>query len=160
MKRGSTIFLRVTVIVMGLIALALSVLLLPAIHAEWGRQYPDIAYMKYPTLIGLGGAAIPFFIALYQAWKLLDYIDKNTAFSELSVTALKYIKYCALIISGLFTLGLPLVYYVADREDAPGIMVIGLFFVFASVVIAGFAAVLQMLLQNAIDIKSENDLTV
>jgi len=160
MKRGSTIFLRVTVVIMGLIALALCVLLLPAIHAEWGQQYPDVAYMKYPILFGLGGATILFFVALYQAWKLLGYIDANTAFSLVSVTALRYIKYCALLISGLFALGLPLVYYVADIEDAPGIMVIGLFFVFASVVIAGFAAVLQMLLQNAIDIKSENDLTV
>ena len=33
-------------------------------------------------------------------------------------------------------------------------------FPFASIVIAVFAAVLQMLLKNAIDIKSENDLTI
>jgi hypothetical protein len=32
--------------------------------------------------------------------------------------------------------------------------------VFASMVIAVFAAVLQKLLQNAMDIKSDNDLTV
>ena len=160
MKRGSTIFLRTTVVIMALIALTLCILLLPAISAEWGQEYPEAVYMKYPALFGLGGAAIAFFFALYQAWKLLNYIDRNTAFSGLSITALRYIKYCALLISGLFTLGLPIVYYVAHIEDAPGLMVIGLFFVFASVVVAGFAAVLQMLLQNAIDIKSENDLTV
>ena len=37
---------------------------------------------------------------------------------------------------------------------------VGLVIIFASMVIAVFAAVLQRLLQEAIDIKSENDLTV
>ena len=48
----------------------------------------------------------------------------------------------------------------AEIDDAPGIIVIGLVIIFASMVIAVFAAVLQRLLQEAIDIKSENDLTV
>jgi hypothetical protein len=39
-------------------------------------------------------------------------------------------------------------------------MPIGLVIIFASMVIAVFAAVLQRLLQEAIHIKSENDLTI
>ena len=105
-------------------------------------------------------SAIPFYFALYQAFKLLSYIDKNKAFSELSVKALKNIKYCAITISILYVLGMPLFYLMAERDDAPGIILIGLVIIFASMVIAVFAAVLQRLLQEAIDIKSENDLTV
>lgn len=56
--------------------------------------------------------------------------------------------------------GLPFFYIVAKLEDAPGIMLIGLGIIFASTIIAVFAAVLQRLLQEAIDIKSENDLTI
>jgi DUF2975 family protein len=37
---------------------------------------------------------------------------------------------------------------------------LGIFTTFASIVIATAAAVFQRLLQNAVDIKSENDLTV
>ncbi|MDM5326781.1 helix-turn-helix domain-containing protein [Neobacillus sp. CF12] len=37
-------------------------------------------------------SAIPFYFALYQAFTLLSYIDKNKAFSEISVKALKKIK--------------------------------------------------------------------
>ena len=55
---------------------------------------------------------------------------------------------------------MPFVIYVADKDDAPGAVGIGLVIIFASLIIAVFAAVLQRLLQNAIDIKSENDLTV
>ncbi len=48
----------------------------------------------------------------------------------------------------------------AARVDPPSFIPIGLVIIFASMVIAVFAAVLQRLLQEAINIKSENDLTV
>ena len=56
--------------------------------------------------------------------------------------------------------GMPLFYLIAEKDDAPGIILIGMALIFASMVIAVFAAVLQKLLKEAIDIKSENDLTV
>jgi Protein of unknown function (DUF2975) len=65
-----------------------------------------------------------------------------------------------LTISGLYMVILPFVFMVADLDDAPGLVIIGMVPVFASLVIAVFAAVLQRLLKEAIDIKSENDLTV
>ena len=105
------------------------------------------------------GAAVPFYFALYQAFNLLRYIDENTAFSELSVKALKNIKFCAITISGLYVLGLPLFRFIAKEVDPP-IVLMGLIIIFASLVIAVFAAILQRLLQEAINIKSENDLTV
>jgi thiamine biosynthesis protein ThiC len=116
--------------------------------------------MKYLIFIVLYAAAVPFYIALYQAFKLLSYIDKNKAFSIISVRALKNIKYCAITISILYVVGMPLLYLIAEKDDAPGIILIGLVIIFASMVIAVFAAVLQKLLKEAIDIKSENDLTV
>jgi ABC-type nitrate/sulfonate/bicarbonate transport system permease component len=57
-------------------------------------------------------------------------------------------------------LGMPLYYLVAGADDAPGIILIGLVIIFASIVIAVFAAVLEKLLKKAIDIKAENDLTI
>jgi hypothetical protein len=91
---------------------------------------------------------------------LLRYIDRNTAFSESSVLALKNIKFCGGLIAGLFTAGLPYIYWVADKDDAPGVVAIALVIIGASVSVAVFAAVLQRLLQSAIDLKAENDLTV
>jgi hypothetical protein len=159
MKR-ETIFLKSAVILMGFPVLALCIFLVPEIANFAAELYPDIAYMKYLVYIDLYAAAIPFYFALYQAFKLLSYIDKNNAFSELSVSALKKIKYCAITISSLYVVGMPLFYLVAEGDDAPGVILIGMVMIFASMVIAVFAAVLQKLLKNAIDIKSENDLTV
>ncbi|GGB69924.1 DUF2975 domain-containing protein [Fictibacillus barbaricus] len=159
-KQTSTIFLRLVVFLMGIPVLALCIFWVPEIANFAAELYPDRAYLKYLVLIDLYATAIPFYLALYQAFKLLSYIDKNKAFSELSVRALKKIKYCAITFSILYVLGMPLFYLIAEMDDAPGIILIGMVMIFASMVIAVFAAVLQKLLQEAIDIKSENDLTV
>ena len=160
MKQVTTLFLKLAVIFIGIPVLALCIFLVPKIGNFAGELYPDIAYMKSLVLIDMYAAAIPFYLALYQAFKLLSYIDTNKAFSELSVKALKNIKKCAITISSLFVLGMPLFYLVAEADDAPGLILIGMVIIFASMVIAVFAAVLQKLLKEAIDIKSENDLTV
>ncbi|WP_339825877.1 DUF2975 domain-containing protein [Paenibacillus sp. FSL R7-0163] len=160
MERGSTLFLRAAVILIGIPVLALCIFVVPEIASFAAELYPDYSLLKYLLAIDLYASAIPFYFALYQAFKLLGYIDKNNAFSEMSVQVLKKIKYCAIIISGLYVVGMPLFYLMAEKDDAPGIIVIGLIIIFASMVIAVFAAVLQKLLKEAIDIKSENDLTV
>ena len=158
MERGSTIFLKVAVFLIGTPVLALCIFGLTWLANN--PASPDYAYMLYPILIGMYVSVIPFFVALYQAFKLLSYIDKKQAFSELSVTALKNIKFCAMTISGLYVVIIPFVYLLALQDDAPGLIVIGMVPTFASLVIAVFGAVLQKLLKDAIDIKSENDLTV
>lgn len=156
MKQGSTIFLRGVVILIGLIVLLLCVFALPRlISLELAGDFDYGA-----IFLGMYVPAIPFFFALYQALKLLNYIDKNKAFSWASVNALKNIKYCALAISGLYAAGMPYIFYVADKDDAPGVAAIGFVIIFASLVIATAAAVFQRIFQNAVDIKSENDLMV
>lgn len=156
MKLGPTLILRGVVILLGLVVLALCVVGLPiAIGSELERDF-DYG----PIFVGLYIPAIPFFYALYQTLKLLDYIDKNNAFSKLSVKALKNIKYCAFTIGALFTAGMPYIFYLADRDDAPGVAAIGFVIIGASFVIGTATAVFQGLVQNAVDIKSENDLTV
>jgi hypothetical protein len=158
MKHGSTLFLKIALFLIGIPVLALCIYGL--VYLPKNPANPDYAHMLYPIVIGMYVATIPFFVALYQAFKLLTYIDKNHAFSELSVKSLKKIKFCAIIISGLFVVILPFVFLVADLDDAPGLVIIGMVPIFGSMVIAVFAAVLQRLLQEAIDIKSENDLIV
>lgn len=154
MKHGSTHFLRSVVIIIGLIVLAICTIALPS-----GIMTAEADYYL-PLLYGLYLPVIPFFIALYQTLKLLHYIDINKAFSNLSVIALQKIKYCAVVIAAIFTLGSPYIYQVAQKDDAPGVLLLGLIIIGASVVIAVFAAVLQMLLHQAIALKHENDLTV
>ncbi|MDZ4619585.1 DUF2975 domain-containing protein [Bacillus cereus] len=159
LKRSSTMFLKVIIFLAGISVLALCIFLVPEMADFTANLYPNITPIKYLVFIVMYGAAVPFYVALYQASNLLQYIDENTAFSELSVKALKNIKRCAITISGLYVLSLPLFYFIAKKMDPP-IGLVGLIIVFASLVISVFAAILQRLLQEAIHIKSENDLTV
>ena len=158
MERVTTLFLKATVILIGILALVVCDLGLPAVGREALKAFTDYAVYSIIGVYYL--SALPVFAALYQALKLLSYIDKNIAFSELSIRALKTITYSAVAISQLNVISLPFMLLIAHEDDAPGLIVIGIIIVFASLVIAVFAAVLQKLLKNAIEKKSENDLTV
>ncbi len=154
MKQGSTLFLKTVIILFGLAVLALCVFLFSELITE------ERLGGYRPIVIGMLVAAIPFFIGLYQTLKLLGLIDKNKAFSNASIHALKIIKYCGAAISTLYAVGMPYIFIVAERDDAPGVVLLGLIFTFVPMAVAIFAAVLQNLLQNAMDLKSENELTV
>ncbi|GAA0501980.1 DUF2975 domain-containing protein [Salinibacillus aidingensis] len=158
MKQGATLFLKVAIFFIGVTVLVLCVFALPRLASYTAEMYPEFAYLQYPVLIGLYGTVIPFFMGLYQTLQLLKFIDQNYAFSDRSAAALMYIKYCAVTISILYAAGT--LFLITQSALHPGIAIIGLIIIFTSVVIAIFAGVLQKLLKNALDLKTENDLTV
>lgn len=163
MKKGSTSLLKAAVVLMGVPVMALAILLfvqLGTLAFEEAMDGATLGFIVLGLLAIIYISMIPYYAALFQAFKLLTYIDHNQAFSELSVEALKKIKRYAFIISGLYVIALPLIAAIAQWDDAPGLMIVGMVPVFAAFVIAIFAAVLQRLLKEAIEIKAENELTV
>jgi hypothetical protein len=156
MKRGSTLFLKIVVYILVLAAIAIASFAMWLTYNVEGGGGIDYR----PLIAGLCVAVIPFLVAQWQALKLLGLIEKGTAFSDLAVDALKKIKYCGVAISAIVILISPLAFSLAQQDDAPGVVLITSIIVFASAVIATFAGLLQKLLKNAIDIKSENDMTV
>jgi hypothetical protein len=158
MKRGSTIFLQVVVVLIGIGALAL-MLWEPHIegrnaHATTFEIYFKDAFLAYAYI-----GSIPFFMALYQAFKVLGYVRQNKTFSQATVKALGTIKYCALAIIGYVAVGV--VFMISgDPEDRPAGVFMRILITFPSIVVATAAAMFERILQNAVDIKSENDLTV
>jgi hypothetical protein len=157
MKRASTAFLQGVIVLVGIGALAL---MLWEPHVE-GRNANATLFQIYfndPFLAYAYIASIPFFVALYQALKVLGDIARDEVFSERSVRAVRIIKYCALAVAG-FVMGGEAYLFIVQRgkEDIAGGVAVGLFIIFASVVIAAAAAVIEGLLQSAVDIKSEND---
>ena len=106
-------------------------------------------------------ASIPFFVGLYQAFTLLGYIGQGKVFSLASVKTLRIIKYCALTQAILIVLaGLYIRIFHAVDDDPAGFLAICIVTTFVSIVIATAAAVFERTLQSAVDMKSENDLTV
>src|SRR5258705_8472881 len=104
MKRSPTIFLQVVVVLIGIGALAL---MLWEPHIEGRNAHATLfeIYFKDPFLAYAYLASIPFFVALYQVFKVLGYIGQNKAFSQATVKALRTIKFCALGIIGFVAVG-------------------------------------------------------
>ena len=159
MKRGSTIFLQTVIVLIGIGALAF-LLLEPQGEGRNVDSTQFEIYFKDPFLACAYVVSVAFFAALYQAFKLLGYIRQNKIFSPNSVRALRIIKYCTLPII-VFTLGgIAYLFIVRPEDDIAGSVAVGGFIGFVSIVVATVAGVLEKVLQNAVDTKSENDVTV
>src|SRR6267378_581431 len=157
MKRGSTIFLQAVILLLGVGVFAL---LLWEPHVEGVNAHATLFEMYFDPFIAYAYiGSIPFFVALYQAFKLLGYIRRNEIFSPRSVRALRTIKYCALAIIGFVAVSVIFMIF-GDRDDRPAGVFMRILITFPSIVIGTAAAVFERILQNAVDIKSENDLTV
>ena len=158
LKRGSTFFLKVVIVLIAITVLA-GLIVFP--QTEGRATNLDLVSIYADPLIIYGYiAAIPFFVALYQAFKLLGYVDTNDVFSQLAVNALRNIKFCALIISGFIVLGILYIRIFANGDDPAGPTAVGLLTTVAAIGIAAAAAIFERLLQTAVDLKSEHDLTV
>jgi hypothetical protein len=159
-KRGSTVFLQVVIVLIGIGALAL-MLWEPHLEGRNAHSTTFEIYFKDPFLAYAYLASIAFFVALFQAFTLLGYIRQNKVFSLNSVRALRTIKYCALaLVAMIGAAGAYLFLAMRGNDDIAGGVAMCVLLISLSVVIATAAAVFERLLQNAVDIKSENDLTV
>ncbi|MCK1985819.1 MULTISPECIES: DUF2975 domain-containing protein [Peribacillus] len=157
-KRGSTTFLKVIIFLAGIAVLALCIYWLPEAARRDAIERPG-DYSLYPLLVCAYGICITFSVALYQIFKLLTYIEKNNAFSELSLQSLKVIKKCTFTV--IFFIFLAIVYLRVrvqfTGDDPAGPISLGLMGILATSIIAAIVDALQKPLKNVPDINSKND---
>lgn len=159
MKKISIVFLQIAIVLLAMAALAL---LIWVPQTEGRAANLDLFSIYADPLILYGyTASIAFFIALYKAFRLLGYIGQNQVFSANAVNALKSIKYCGIALGILIVLAGVYIRIFHSKEDDPaGFLAMCIVTTFVSLVVATAAAIFQKILQNAIDMKSENDLTI
>ncbi len=95
----TTIFLKSAVLLIGLVVLGLSVFGLSKLAEFSASVNPEFSYLRWPVMLGLFMTEVPFFLALYQTFRLLGRIENKDAFSEEAVKSLRRIKMNALVIS-------------------------------------------------------------
>ncbi len=80
MKKNSIIFLQIVIVLIGIVALAIMI----RFPLTEGRATNLDLFSIYSDPFILYGylASIAFFIAMYQAFKLLGYIGQNKVFSK------------------------------------------------------------------------------
>lgn len=148
MKRGSIIFLQVAIVLLGLGVFAL-LLWEPQLEGRNVNATQFEIYFKDPFLAYIYLAFVPFFVGLYQGFKILGHARRDEIFSQPSVRALRIIKYCALT-TAIFILGAEayLFIFIRGTDDIAGGVMMGLFIIIASAIIATAAAVFERYLRN------------
>jgi hypothetical protein len=158
MKRGSTSFLKLIIVLIAMVVLTWMIVF-PQLEGR-ATNLDLISIYRDPLIIYGYVASIPFFVALFQAFKLLSCVEKNTIISRTAVRSVRIVKYCAIAIPVLIVFGESYIVFGANGDDFAGPVALGMYATFISIVIATSVAIFEKLLQHAVDIKSENDLTV
>lgn len=116
-------------------------------HATNFEMYSD------PFILLVYTGSIPFFIGLYQAFKLLGAVGQNRVFSAGSARALRIIKYCAFAVIGFVVMEELFIMLTHGNDDATGAFMLGLLITFGSIIVAAAAGMFERLLQTAVTMK-------
>ena len=159
MKGLPILFLQAVIVLMGVVALSIMI----RFPLTEGRAQNLDLFSIYadPFILYAYAASLAFFVALYKAIRILGYIRQDRLFTLKSVRTLKSIKYCAIIL--IIMIGLGGIYiriFHAEGDDPAGFLALCMLMIFINIAIATAVAVLERLLQNAVDMKTENDLTI
>ncbi len=159
MKRIIILILQAVIVLIGIVALSIMI----RFPLTEGRAENLDLFSIYsdPFILYGYASSIAFFVVLYKAFKLLGYIGQNNLFSLNSIRALRSIKNCAIILCILIVMAGIYIRIFHNKEDDPAgflAMCIVITFVFGAIAIA--VAVLEKILRNAVNMKSENDLTI
>lgn len=158
-KRISITFLQAVIVLIGVVVL---IIMIRFPLTEGRAQDLDLFSIYADPFILYGYASsIAFFVGLYKAFRLLGYIRQDKLFTITSVRTLRGIKHCAIILSILIAAaGLFIRIFHAEDDDPAGFVAMCIVAIFISIAVATAVAVLEKLLQNAVDMKTENDLTI
>lgn len=153
-----TTFLKIILLGMSVFILFVAMLwTFGLIHAYSANElYPA----RIIAHISLYGTAISSLSIIFFVYRILRLIDQNNPFSTQALQLIRKIKQATLVIFVLFLGLLPMVYRIADVEDAPGVVIIGLGIIAVPLALSVFVATIEKLLESVIQIKHENDLTV
>jgi hypothetical protein len=148
LKSCTALFLQAAIVLIGIGALAF---LLWEPHIEGRNANATIfeIYFKDPFLAYVYVGSTPFFVALYWAFRLFGHVRQNRAFSQVTVDALRTIKYCAIAIIGFVVVS---VFFMisGDKDDRPAGVFMRILVIFASSVIAIAAAMFARNMQNSL----------
>ncbi len=159
MDKKSILFLQAVIVLIGVLAIAF--LVLAPLNEGRAAKLNLFSIYADPFVIYGYAASIAFFVALYKAFRLLGYIGQNKVFSSKSVKALQDIKYCAIVLGlAIIAAGLFVRFFHHKDNDPAGFLAMCIVLSFAAMVVATAAALFGKLLQHAVDMKSENDLTI
>jgi hypothetical protein len=155
---------KIILLKISLIMISIPVIILLMIWMPWLftklKEIRDFSFIRFPIAFIQILTGILFFNAVYQSKLLLHLIEEKEVFSKNALIILKKIQNYAIIIGISYIVFIIFIYFIQNYNGFISLLLIALAISFSSFIIAVFSALLQSLLENVIEIKNENDLTV
>lgn len=142
-KNWQISFLKVISVLAVIPPLFLCIYFFPKIVIEGIDLSSPYAPYMIVIMISVYFISVPYSYAFYITYKLLCLIEKREFFTKESEANLTKINKLAYLAAVFFTIDLPFVYILADMDDAPGLVMVGLFLTIFSLAIGVFASVLK-----------------
>ena len=158
MKRSSTLFLRLVISLMAVAALAVCGMGVPRMVADEVSRHPNGVGVPYAIMVCAYILCIPFFTALYQGFRVLNFIDHDKTFSNATAASLRLIRGCALIIGASFLAGIITlrVLSAGTDEDPAGPTAIAMVIMFFCLTVTAVSTVIEKQILKAIALKTES----
>lgn len=149
--------LRVLILLLGTGILVFCILL-PNVAERTAEKFPEFAYLQYPVLFYVYLTAVPFYIALFQGVRICGFILNDEPFSHSTVSALQIASVCSVTEIFIYTLGAVLLF--CCNALHPSIFLLILVILLAASMFALLCSILKHLVQKAIRLREESELTI
>jgi hypothetical protein len=146
MKQSIITFLQIILILIGIVVLY-GIIRFPQTEGV-ARNKDLISIYTDPFIIYGYIASIPFFVGLYQVFKLLGYIGGKTISLQNAVSALRTIRNCAIATFGFVIPAEILILLNHGDDDPAGAVAMGFFLCFISLIVAASALLFQKRLKK------------
>ncbi|MGM9661543.1 MAG: DUF2975 domain-containing protein [Oscillospiraceae bacterium] len=151
-------WLKWVLVGVGLCGLALCLWVLPAYGRSLAYRYPEFSYCYLPWLLFLWIAAVPCYIDLGLAWRIVRNIEADRSFSLENARLLQYIAVVAAADAAFFFI-MNIIYLLLSMSH-PGITLVSFVVTFIIVSVAVAAAALSHLVRKAAELQEQSDLTI
>ncbi len=147
----------ITVLVTAL-ATAFFFYIIPGMGRDFGRSFPDLAYLFRSYVIWIWIAAVPCYLALGNLWKICCEIGRDRSFSRPVSRSLQSISWLALSDTVLCFV-VSNVFFFSNRLH-PGLLIACFFLEVGGLGVSLVAAVLSHWVEKGYALKTDNDLTI
>jgi hypothetical protein len=156
MKKASILFLQGVILLIVIVAIGI-LIRFPSTEGR-AKNLDTFSIYTDPFILYGYTISIPFFVALYNTLKLLRLISQNNAFTRNAVITLRKIKYCLIILSSLILFaGLYIRLFHHKNDDPAGFLALCILTTFITLIVFTAVSVFEKIVENGVDIKSENE---
>lgn len=151
-------WLKLIIIGVGICGLIVFAVVVPMLAKTMIDSYPEFSNYRWPWMILIWIMAVPCYMVLILAWKIVTNIGLDRSFSVENAKLFKWIAVLAIIDSVILFVG-NLIFLFLNMTQ-PSIVLISFIVEFFGIAISVVAAALSHLVNKAADLQDQSNLTI